>query len=188
MARRRSHAIRKAAPETPQQIEARIVTERAANIGLPIAPAAVLHLVPATVQIERGGERGGGKTVRRLDTCAMLRRQGLLTLRQFTASEHFAQTYQTAGLNAGRAQNYGACHAAGSASVLPDGLHAVRARAHLDTIRSYLARDDERLLVAIVVLGHGIGKRDSRADRAAHASVLGSLCKALDRVAAAERL
>jgi len=190
MARRRSQAIRKAQPETAEQAERRIVGERVAAIGLTVTHAASLHLVPAVAKLDSHGERGGGKTVRRLDEIGKLARQHLITKRQYDAAEHFAERYQTSGLNAGRAQNY-ASTGGGSSSVpclIPDSMRAVAARRQLDMIRTYLGRDDERLLVRVCVLGQSIGARDSGADRARHANALAWLCKALDRVASAVRL
>lgn len=187
MARRRSQAIRKP-QESPEQIERRIVAERTSAIGLTVPALRLVEMVPATVRLETHGERGGGKTVKRLDEIGKLMRQHLLTARQFAAAEHFAERYQTAGLNAGRAQNYGTCASAGTSSVLPDGLHAMKARQQLDMIRTYLGRDDERLLVRVCVLGQTLGARGTGAERSRHASALAWLCKALDRVASAVRL
>ena len=159
-----------------------------ANFGKPAATA--LHLVPVTAQIERGGERGGGKTVRRLDEIGKLMRQHLLTSRQFAAAERYQELYQVGGMNAGRAQDYGAC-GGGSSSVpclIPDSMRAVAARRQLDLIRTYLAPNDEKLLIRVCVLGESIGGRVTGAERARHVNALAWLCKALDRVASAVRL
>lgn len=187
MARRKTLAIRKQRQETPDERERRIVRERADAIGLPTLR--LVELVPVTARIERGGERGGGKTVKRLDEIGKLMRHGLLTQRQFAAAEFFAERFQVAGLNAGRAQTYDGCGGGYAVPCLiPDSLRAVAARRQLDTIRSYLGPSDERLLVAVCVMGQSIGARVSGADRARHANTLAWLCKALDRVAAAVRL
>mgnify|MGYP003510166262 CR=1 FL=1 len=186
MTRRSRQTARKPA-ETAEQIERRIVAERAAAMG--ISKLRLVELVPVVARIDQGGERGGGKTVRRLDEIGKLVRGGFINKRQFDAAEHFAERYQTGGLNAGRAQNYGGCGGGSSTPCLiPDSIRAVAARRQLDTIRSYLGHDDERLLIAVCVMGQSIGARDTGAQRLRHANRLACLCKALDRVAAAARL
>ena len=189
MARRRSQAIRKP-QETPEQIERRIVVERTVAMGLTVNPLRLVEMVPATVRLDTHGERGGGKTVKRLDEIGKLMRQHLLTARQFAAAEHFAERYQVAGLNAGRAQDYSATRGGASSvpCLIPDSMRAVAARRQLDLIRTYLGQHDEKLLIRVCVLGESIGGRDTGAERARHANALAWLCKALDRVASAARL
>ena len=189
MARRRSQAIRKP-QETPEQIERRTVIERTNAIGLSVPALRLVEMVPATVRLDTHGERGGGKTVKRLDEIAKLMRQHLLTPRQFAAAERYQELYQTGGLNAGRAQDYGAC-GGGSSSVpclIPDSMRAVAARRQLDLIRTYLGQHDEKLLIRVCVMGESIGGRVTGAERNRHANALAWLCKALDRVASAVRL
>ena len=194
MARRKSQAIRKP-QETPEQIERRTVDDRLLEIGIDTPAERRLSLVPVTTKMENGfDQRGGavsnGKTVKRLDEIGKLMRQHLLTARQFAAAERFQELYQNGGLNAGRAQDYGAC-GGGSSSVpclIPDSMRAVAARRQLDLIRTYLAPLDEKLLIRVCVRGESIGGRVTGAERHRHVNALAWLCKALDRVASAVRL